>query len=73
MNAGDPVGLEQGAYLDGRLLHHGERDTGRGVEVDAQLVRVVRVGSPVRPGVEPETAEVGRPQDVGDVGHHDGP
>jgi hypothetical protein len=37
------------------------------VEVDAQLVGVLHVVAPRRPGVEVQAAVVGRPGDVGDV------
>ena len=69
----DPVVVEESAHLGGRLLDHRERDAGGRVEVDAQLVGVVRVAGPVGPRMESETAEVGGPQHVGDVGHHDRP
>ena len=42
------------------------------IEVDAELVGMVRVGRQIRPQVQPETAEVDRPHDVGDVGDDQG-
>ena len=49
-----------------------ESDAGLGVEVDAELVGVRRIVRLVRPQVETEAAQVDRPQDVRDVGHHQG-
>ncbi len=49
-----------------------EGGTRLGVEVDAELVGVTGVVGPVGPQVESEAAQVHRPQDVGDVGHHEG-
>ena len=48
--------------------HLVEADALRRVEVDAQLVGVGGVGGQVRPEVEPEAADVHRPDDVRDVG-----
>lgn len=66
---GDPALVEQPLGLVGRFLHHRERHAGRRVEVDAQLVGVIRVGGEVRPHVEAEAAHVHGPQDVRHVGN----
>ena len=51
---------------------HLEGDAGAGVEVDAELVGVLRVGGGGRPDVEPEAAHVHRPQHVGHVDGDEG-
>ena len=48
-----------------------EVGTGCGIEVDAELVRVLGVGREGRPHVEAETPEVDRPRDVREVGDHE--
>ena len=50
--------------------HHREVGARLRVEVEAQLVGVLGVGGEVRPDVEAEAAEVGRPHDVRDVADH---
>ena len=55
-----------------RLPHHGKGDTGCRVEVDAQLVGVLGIGSLAGPDVEPQTAHVHGPEDVGEVGGDEG-
>jgi hypothetical protein len=67
-HGGDAQLVEQGAHLTRSLLHHGECDPGRRVEVDAQLVGVLGIGGLRGPHMETETAEVHRPQHVGEVG-----
>ena len=51
-----------------RLPSSNERP-GLRVDVDPELVRLVDVGSPRRPGVEVDDREVGRPGDLRDLGH----
>ena len=48
--------------------HLFEADALDGIEVDAQLVGVVRVRRTIRPQVQSETSDVHGPQNVGDVG-----
>ena len=68
-----PCSARNAAHLDRRLADHLERRAGRRVEVDPQLVGVLRGRRTVRPRVEAEAPLVGGPQHVGDVGHHDRP
>jgi hypothetical protein len=53
----------------GHLLRVLEGRPGLRVDVDAELVRIVDVRAPRRPGVEVDRREVRRPRDVGDLGH----
>ena len=60
--------VEERADLAGSLLHHRERDAGARIEVDAELVGMLGVGCLRRPDVEPEAAQVHRPEHVREVG-----
>ena len=71
LRVGDDAELvEQRLDLAGGLPELVEHDARRGVEVDAQLVGVLEVGGLGRPHVEPEAAQVDRPDHVGDVVDH---
>ena len=64
--------LEQVVGEHRALLELLEVDARRRVEVDAQLVGHLEVGEPVRPHVEPEAPLVHAPQQVAEVGGHQG-
>ena len=70
--AGDGQLLEQGPGVAGRPPDLVEAHPGLGVEVDAQLVGMVGIGRPVGPDVQPQAAQVHRPDDVGHVGDDQG-
>lgn len=69
--AAQPMVVEDGPQFMGGTDRVGVVRAGLRVEVDAQLVGVVGVGAPYRPGVEGERAEVGRPQDGREFGGAD--
>src|SRR5207302_6929668 len=56
------------AHDRGHLLRLREPGAGLRVDVDAQLVRLLRIAPPRRPGAELERREVRRPRDVRDLG-----
>ncbi len=65
----DVADLVQHLVHDGSdLLRLGEAGAGLRVDVDAQLVRLLRVEPPRRPRAELERGEVRRPRDVRDLG-----
>ena len=70
---GHPDVVEQLADAGGGLPHHLEGRARLRVEVDPQLVGMVLVGRAHRPRVEPEAAEVHRPEEVGEIGDHERP
>ena len=56
-----------------RLAHLCELRPGLRVEVESELVGVIRVCGEVGPDVEADAAQVDRPGDVGQVGRHERP
>ena len=51
------------------LLRLGEAGAGLRVDVDAELVRMLDVSPPRRPGMEVDRGEVGGPRDLRELGH----
>ena len=72
MCASRPSSCEQVVGEHRALLELLEVDARRRVEVDAELVGHLEVGQPVRPHVEPEAALVHAPEQVAEVGGHQG-
>ncbi len=64
--------VEQAVDLVGRFPHHREGDAGRRIEVDPQLVGVIKIGRLVGPDMESQTAQVDGPDHVGHIGGHQG-
>src|SRR5439155_3123927 len=64
---------QQGPHLARGDACFFEADAGLRVEIDAELVRVLRVRGQVRPDVEAEAPEVHGPREVGEVGRHERP
>ena len=60
--------VEQQPQLAGSLADLGEIRASARIQVDSQLIGMVRVGGEVRPDVETQAAQVHRPQHVIQVG-----
>ena len=65
---GDAELVEEGLHTPGRLADLVEHNTGLGIEIDPQLVGVPWILDAERPDVEPQTAQVDRPEDMSHVG-----
>jgi hypothetical protein len=66
--AGQAELVEQQPQLAGSLADLGEIRASARIQVDSQLIGMVRVGGEVRPDVETQAAQVHRPQHVIQVG-----